>query len=125
MDSQNEIDKRRHPRKNTYIPASFEVDMPRQKNGSGEGFICNLSTGGALFKIDTLKIDGEPIMRGDRIHLVIEPGDFKIDARKSRLEGKILRFQQNGITTIGVEFQGEASEIETSVQGYLTTAALS
>lgn len=99
-------DRRRFPRKICDVGAVFEVNVPDIKKCKGQGVIRNISVGGALLEIGTIRIEGQFILRGDPVVLTLETiEDPTLD---EELRGTIVRFEQGEHTCIWIQF-GEAS----------------
>lgn len=105
-------ERRRDFRKEIELPLQYTINVPNQKQGKGEGTVKNLGPHGMLFKINTLEIEGEPMMKGDPITLILEPDVFTQGAEKLRYPGHISRFEQNGIVALGVCFSNITKEAE-------------
>jgi excisionase family DNA binding protein len=109
------MDRRRFPRKVCDIDAVFEVDVPDIKKCKGQGIIRNISVGGALLEIGTIRIEGQFIMRGDPVVLTLgsfDPGAPDVDGP---LHGTIVRFEQGDHTCIWVQFREASFEVADKV----------
>ena len=86
-------ERRRDFRKGIELPLHYTINVPNQKHGAGEGTVKNLGPHGLLFKINTLQIEGEPMMKGDPITVTLEPDVFTEEPQKTRFPGHITRFE--------------------------------